>query len=58
MHSNKLDDAPADIQLAVDIILLLESYSIAPDTVLSALEIIKKDYQIKSEQVKKPQTSI
>ncbi len=53
MHSNKLDDAPAEVQLAVDIIFLLESCNIAPDTVLGALEIIKKDYQIKHEQDKK-----
>lgn len=58
MHSNKLDDAPADIQLAVDIILLLESYNIAPDTVLSALEIIKKDYQLKREKEKNAEISI
>ncbi len=52
MHSHELDDAPADIQLAVDIIFLLESYNIPPDTVLSALEIIKRDYKIKCEQKK------
>lgn len=39
-----LENAPDDVKLAVDIIELLESNNIAPDIVLSALEIVRQDY--------------
>ena len=39
-----LENAPDDIKLAVDLIELLESNQIAPEIVLSALEIVRKDY--------------
>ena len=46
----ELAKAPIEIQLAVDLILLLEQQPIAPDTVLKALEIVKKDFQKKINQ--------
>jgi len=39
-----LEKAPDDVKLAVDIIELLESNNIAPEIVLSALEIVRQDY--------------
>lgn len=39
-----LENAPDDVKLAVDIIELLESNQIAPEIVLSALEIVRQDY--------------
>ncbi|WP_433636551.1 pleiotropic regulatory protein RsmS [Kluyvera georgiana] len=39
-----LENAPDDIKLAVDLIELLESNQIAPEIVLSALEMVRKDY--------------
>lgn len=38
-----LDQAPDEIKLAVDLIYLLETHNIAPDTALAALEIVKND---------------
>lgn len=42
-----LSQAPADVQLAVDLILLLEQHQLAPDLVLRALKIVERDYQQK-----------
>lgn len=42
-----LEEAPDDIKLAVDLIMLLEESQIAPETVLAALEIVRKDYEKK-----------
>ncbi|UGS41647.1 pleiotropic regulatory protein RsmS [Pseudocitrobacter corydidari] len=42
-----LENAPDDVKLAVDLIMLLESHDIAPDVVLSALEIVKRDFEKK-----------
>jgi hypothetical protein len=42
-----LENAPDDVKLAVDLIMLLEEHAIAPETVLSALEIVKKDFERK-----------
>lgn len=42
-----LAEAPEDIQLAVDLIYLLESHEIEPRIALSALEIVKKDLEKK-----------
>ena len=39
-----LENATDDVKLAVDIIELLESNNIAPEIVLSALEIVRQDY--------------
>lgn len=45
--SSPLDNAPEDIKLAVDLIYLLESNEIDPETALSALEIVKSDLEAK-----------
>ncbi|WP_437608680.1 pleiotropic regulatory protein RsmS [Erwinia sp. V71] len=50
-----LENAPDEVKLAVDLIMLLEQNEVAPHTVLAALEIIKRDYQ--SKQQKKPQVA-
>jgi len=42
-----VENAPPELQLAVDLIYLLECNEIAPDVALAALEIVKKDYQQK-----------
>lgn len=42
-----LEDAPESVQLAVDLIYLLESHHIEPKTVLDALDIIRQDYEQK-----------
>lgn len=42
-----LENAPEEVKLAVDLIMLLEENGITPETVLSALEIVKRDYQRK-----------
>lgn len=39
-----LENAPDDVKLAVDLIELLESNQIAPEIVLSALEMVRQDY--------------
>ncbi len=44
-----LENAPDDVKLAVDLIMLLEEHAIAPETVLSALEIVKRDFERKME---------
>lgn len=40
---SSINDAPADVQLAVDLIYLFESNEIAPQVALSAMEIVKSD---------------
>lgn len=42
-----LENAPEEVKLAVDLIMLLEENGIAPETVLSALEIVKRDFERK-----------
>jgi hypothetical protein len=44
-----LENAPDDVKLAVDLIMLLEEHAIAPEVVLRALEIVKKDFERKVE---------
>ncbi|MGU3413238.1 pleiotropic regulatory protein RsmS [Enterobacteriaceae bacterium C34A] len=44
-----LENAPDDVKLAVDLIMLLEEHAISPETVLSALEIVKRDFERKIE---------
>ncbi|MRS15640.1 pleiotropic regulatory protein RsmS [Enterobacteriaceae bacterium RIT691] len=43
-----LENAPEEVKLAVDLIMLLEENGIAPETVLSALEIVKRDFERKA----------
>lgn len=43
-----LENAPDEVKLAVDLIVLLEENHVAPDTVLKALEMVKRDYEKKS----------
>lgn len=45
--TNTLENASEEIKLAVDLIYLLESNDIAPEVVLSALEIVRKDFESK-----------
>ena len=42
-----LNEAPADVKLAVDLIELLEMNQIAPEVVLSALAIVSADFERK-----------
>ncbi|RXJ74714.1 primosomal protein [Veronia nyctiphanis] len=44
-----LDDAPEEVKLAVDLIYLLETNEISPETALKALEIVKSDLIRKQE---------
>ncbi len=46
-----LSQAPPAMQLAVDLIMLLEQHNLAPDVVLAALAIVSKDYQHKSKML-------
>lgn len=42
-----LETAPAEVQLAVDLIALLETNQIAPELALAALAIVRQDYERK-----------
>ena len=42
-----LTQAPAAVQLAVDLIMLLEQHELPANLVLDALEIVKQDYMQK-----------
>lgn len=42
-----LDNAPEEIKLAVDLIMLLEENAIPPHTVLAALAIVQRDFEKK-----------
>lgn len=42
-----LENAPDEVKLAVDLIVLLEENQMGPETVLKALEIVKQDYEKK-----------
>lgn len=44
---SSLEEAPADIKLAVDLIYLLETNEIPPEVALSALEIVAQDLKTK-----------
>jgi hypothetical protein len=39
-----LENAPDEVKLAVDLIMLLENHEIPPETVLKALEIVQRDF--------------
>ncbi|KAA9000040.1 DUF2496 domain-containing protein [Affinibrenneria salicis] len=43
-----LENAPPDVKLAVDLIMLLESNDVDPAIVLAALEIVRRDYEQKA----------
>ncbi|MBR9856309.1 MAG: pleiotropic regulatory protein RsmS [Gammaproteobacteria bacterium] len=49
-----LQQAPAEVQLAVDLIELLEVNQVAPDVALAALAMVTRDFERKLAQ-KKPQ---
>ncbi|NIF37080.1 DUF2496 domain-containing protein [Enterobacter sp. Tr-810] len=40
-----LENAPDEVKLAVDLIMLLENHEIPVETVLKALEIVRKDFE-------------
>jgi Protein of unknown function (DUF2496). len=40
-----LENAPDEVKLAVDLIMLLEDHAIPAETVLKALEIVRKDFE-------------
>ena len=42
-----LENAPDEVKLAVDLIVLLEDNQMEPEIVLKALEIVKRDYETK-----------
>jgi hypothetical protein len=42
-----LSDAPLEVQLAVELILLLEQQDLPTETVLAALTIVKQDFRKK-----------
>lgn len=45
----KLADAPEHVQLAVELIMLLEQHELDAQTVLQALQIVKQDYVRKAQ---------
>ncbi|WP_072036267.1 pleiotropic regulatory protein RsmS [Pectobacterium brasiliense] len=45
-----LENAPPDVKLAVDLIMLLEENQIEPRVVLAALEIVRTDFEKKLSQ--------
>ncbi len=49
-EQSALASAPPDVQLAVDLIELLETNRIDPALALAALAIVQRDYQRKLEQ--------
>lgn len=48
-----LETAPEEVKLAVDLIQLLEENQIAVETVLSALAIVKRDFERKRDTQRK-----
>jgi hypothetical protein len=42
-----LETAPDEVKLAVDLIMLLEEHEVDPETVLRALEIVRRDFEKK-----------
>ncbi len=47
LASMSVENAPPELQLAVDLIYLLECNEVAPETALAALEIVRRDFQEK-----------
>lgn len=48
-----LDNAPDEVKLAVDLIMLFEQHAIPTDTVLKALEIVQQDFLRKKAQAER-----
>ncbi|EPO1790498.1 pleiotropic regulatory protein RsmS [Cronobacter turicensis] len=48
-----LEQAPDEVKLAVDLIMLLENHEIPPQTVLAALEIVRNDFLRKLTETEK-----
>ena len=46
-----LENAPDDVKLAVDLIVLLEENQIPARTVLRALDIVKRDYEAEKREI-------
>ncbi|MCW1876074.1 pleiotropic regulatory protein RsmS [Erwinia sp. INIA-01] len=42
-----LENAPEEVRLAVDLIMLLEENQLEPETVLAALAIVQRDFERK-----------
>lgn len=42
-----LENAPDEVKLAVDLIMLLENHALPAETVLKALEMVRKDFEAK-----------
>lgn len=42
-----LENAPEEVKLAVDLIMLLEENQLNPETVLAALAIVQRDFERK-----------
>lgn len=51
-----LENAPDDVKLAVDLIMLLEQHEVAPEVVLKALEMVKRDFENKLAPSSSPAT--
>ncbi|WP_409306456.1 pleiotropic regulatory protein RsmS [Pectobacterium sp. B1J-3] len=49
-----LENAPPEIKLAVDLIMLLEDNQIEPQIALAALDIVRADFQKKVQQENTP----
>lgn len=49
-----LENAPDEVKLAVDLIMLLEQHHIPAETVLAALDIVRRDFITKQAQVTQP----
>ncbi|MFE8117414.1 pleiotropic regulatory protein RsmS [Brenneria goodwinii] len=45
-----LENAPPEIKLAIDLIMLLEDNQIEPQVALAALEIVRRDLQKKARE--------
>ncbi|VEN33674.1 unnamed protein product [Callosobruchus maculatus] len=51
-----LENAPDEVKLAVDLIMLLENHEIPAETVLKALEIVRRDFEGKIGAVGHPKS--
>ncbi|AYN27301.1 MULTISPECIES: pleiotropic regulatory protein RsmS [Buttiauxella] len=45
-----LENAPDEVKLAVDLIMLLEEHEVPTETALAALEIVRQDFLRKREE--------
>lgn len=45
-----LENAPEEVKLAIDLIMLLEQHEIPTETALAALEIVRQDFLRKREE--------